>query len=335
MLRRRAVRSLVQHAARVQSGRWVIATPWGTAECTRSHPSFVWRSPRLLSANAQIWRALRAALCASRRYVTAAYVVAYYPPAPLVVATSASGARLTDKGAIRHDASLPTCCRLVHGGTCISVACPLHGACCMHHAACCIHDASGAQGEWLALVCWCAEGTNRTEFPCGFTSTAAVCRTCRTLAHGRAAPAGDPCSCTAGYPQRTPPHSYTGSAFCTWDWAAPLPTAAHLPREGPDPEPSPQLHRDRAPLPVAVPSPHSASGTRPRPTPATAPEPGPLAFPSHIAAIPPRGLDPLPSPPCNREWPHLGFLGLLVLKATSRKGSRKTPREMDKTGKKR
>jgi hypothetical protein len=96
MLRRRAVRSLVQHAARVQSGRWVIATPWGTAECTRSHPSFVWRSPRLLSANAQTWRALRAALCGSRRYVTAAYVVAYYPPAPLVVATTASGARMTD-----------------------------------------------------------------------------------------------------------------------------------------------------------------------------------------------------------------------------------------------
>ena len=76
MLRRRAVRSLVQHAARVQSGRWVIATPWGTAECTRSHPSFVWRSPRLLSANAQTWRALRAAQCSYRRYAAAAYVVA-------------------------------------------------------------------------------------------------------------------------------------------------------------------------------------------------------------------------------------------------------------------
>ena len=44
-----------------------------------------------------------------------------------------------------------------------------------------LHDSSGAQGEWLDLVCWCAEGTNRTEFPCGFSSTAAVCRTCRTL----------------------------------------------------------------------------------------------------------------------------------------------------------
>ena len=101
MLRRRAVRSLVQHAARVQRGRWAIATPWGTAECTRSHPSLVWRSPRLapqhsVQSNAQTWRALRAALCGSRRYVTAAYVVACYPPAPLVAATTASGARLTD-----------------------------------------------------------------------------------------------------------------------------------------------------------------------------------------------------------------------------------------------
>ena len=102
MLRRRAVRSLVRHAARVQRGRWAaITTPRGTAECTRSHPSLVWRSPRLapqhsVQSNAQTWRALRAALCGSRRYVTAAYVVAYYPPAPLVVATTASGARLTD-----------------------------------------------------------------------------------------------------------------------------------------------------------------------------------------------------------------------------------------------
>ena len=58
------------------------------------------------------------------------------------------------KGAIRHNASMPTCCRLVHGGSCISVACPLHGACCMLHDACSmlLHDASGAQGEWLDLV---------------------------------------------------------------------------------------------------------------------------------------------------------------------------------------
>ena len=145
----------------------------------------------------------------SRRYVAAAYVVTYYPRAPLVVATTASGARLTDmsesamvrssarpwrgfgfgvglagpKGAIRHNASMPTCCRLVHGGSCISVACRcmqqaarylLHAAC-MIAACCMLHDASGAQGEWLDLVC----GGNLTDFPRGFSST--VRRTCRTL----------------------------------------------------------------------------------------------------------------------------------------------------------
>jgi hypothetical protein len=47
MLRRRAVRSLVQHAARVQRGRSAITTPGGTADCTRSPPSFDARSPRL------------------------------------------------------------------------------------------------------------------------------------------------------------------------------------------------------------------------------------------------------------------------------------------------
>jgi hypothetical protein len=47
MLRRRAVRSLVQHAARVQRGRSAITTPGGTADCTRSPPSFNARSPRL------------------------------------------------------------------------------------------------------------------------------------------------------------------------------------------------------------------------------------------------------------------------------------------------
>ena len=234
MLRQRAVRSLVQHAARVQSGRWVFATPWGTAECTRSHPSFVWRSPRLLSANAQTWRALRAALCGSRRYVTAANVVAYYPPAPLVVATAASGARLTDMPesamvcslvrpwvgfgvalAERRDTARCIAADMLSSRAgrnlhfcCMSVArSMLHATCFM--LKCMMRLARKANGSP-----WCAEGTNRTEFPCGFSSTAAVCRTCRTLAHGRAAPASDPCSCTAGYPQRTPPHSCTGSAFC-------------------------------------------------------------------------------------------------------------------------
>ena len=55
----------------------------------------------------------------------------------------------------------------------------VYAACCMHHAACCMRDASGAQGEWLDLVC----GGNQPHrvFSCGFSSTTAVCRTCRTL----------------------------------------------------------------------------------------------------------------------------------------------------------
>jgi len=39
---------------------------------------------------------LRQRSCESLGYAAAAYVVTYYPPAPLVVATTASGARLTD-----------------------------------------------------------------------------------------------------------------------------------------------------------------------------------------------------------------------------------------------
>ena len=49
-------------------------------------------------------REQRAALCSYRRYAAAAYVVTYYPPAPLVVATTASGARLTDMFRICHGA---------------------------------------------------------------------------------------------------------------------------------------------------------------------------------------------------------------------------------------
>ena len=251
MLRRRAVRSLVQHAARVQSGRWVIATPWSSAECTRSHPSFVWRSPRLLSANAQTWRALRAALCGSRRYVTAAYVVAYYPPAPLVVATSASGARLTDMPesamvrslvgpwlgfgvalAERRDTA-----RCIAADMLSSRAWRKLHFCCMSvarsmlHAAFMMRLARKANGSP-----WCAEGTNRTEFPCGFSSTAAVCRTCRTLTHGRAAPATDRAAAPPGIltpplPTAAPgPHSAPGTGT-----PVPIPTF----RPGPSPQLAP------------------------------------------------------------------------------------------------
>ena len=61
----------------------------GTADCTRSPPSFVHRADLVCTASTRHY-------VGSRRYVAAAYVVAYYPPAPLVEATTASGARLTD-----------------------------------------------------------------------------------------------------------------------------------------------------------------------------------------------------------------------------------------------
>jgi len=45
-------------------GGWAITTPWGTADCTHSHPSFDARSLRLalqhgVQCTAQTWRALR------------------------------------------------------------------------------------------------------------------------------------------------------------------------------------------------------------------------------------------------------------------------------------
>ena len=80
--------------------------------------------------------------CSYRRYAAAAYVVTYYPPAPLVVATTASGARLTDmsESAMVRSLTRRWCgfgfldlaLALVHGGSCISVAC------CLLHASCCI-----------------------------------------------------------------------------------------------------------------------------------------------------------------------------------------------------
>jgi hypothetical protein len=97
MLRRRAVRSLVQHAARVQRGRSAITTPGGYRGLHAQSPEFrraiAAAYATALQCTAQTWRAPRAVLCSYRRYAAAAYVVTYYPPAPLVAATTASGAR--------------------------------------------------------------------------------------------------------------------------------------------------------------------------------------------------------------------------------------------------
>jgi hypothetical protein len=133
-----------------------------------------------LQCTAQTWRALRAALCGSRRYAAAAYVVTYYPPAPRVVATTASGVRLTDMPESAMVRSFVRPCRGFGVGVGISVgfsrqarygtmhrcqhavvlcmeevACHsvarsmlhatcrmVYAACCMHHAACCMHHAA-------------------------------------------------------------------------------------------------------------------------------------------------------------------------------------------------
>jgi len=122
--------------------------------------------------------------CSYRRYAAAACVVTYYPPAPLVVATTASGARLTDMSESAMVRSLARRWRGFGFGVgawrklhfcCLPFAWSmLHATCCLLHASCCmLHDASGAQGKWLDLVC----GGNLAYFPRGFSS--AVCRRCR------------------------------------------------------------------------------------------------------------------------------------------------------------
>ena len=168
-----------QHACKAADGS---LPRLGVPLTARAVPRVSTRDRRGLRHSTAVHRAGLA--CSYRRYAAAACVVTYYPPAPLVVATTASGARLTDMSESAMVRSLTRRWRgfgfldlalaLVHGGSCISVACRLHGACCTLLAACCMHHAaSGAQGEWLDLVC----GGNLADFPRGFSS--AVCRRCR------------------------------------------------------------------------------------------------------------------------------------------------------------
>ena len=114
--------------------------------------------------------------------------------------------------------------------------------------------------------------------------------------HGLAAPASDPCSCSAGilhapfptaapgphsapgtgtqspspHSAPAPPHSYPGTGPPVPDQSP----SSHFSPGGLGPDPSPQLPRDRAR------SPHlriSARGTRPPPRPTAAPGPSPLS----------------------------------------------------------
>ena len=146
----------------------------------------------------------------------------------------------------------------------LHVRCTEHVACYMMHAACCcmMHRVRKANGST-----WCGEGTNRTEFPCGFSSTAAVRRTCRTLT------------------LMVVPH---------------LPAIVQLHRRVSSPHPSPQLHRVRI-LPLGPgpqsPSPHSAPAP-PHSYPGTGPPVPDQSPSSHFC---PGGLGPDPSPQLPRD----------------------------------
>ena len=146
----------------------------------------------------------------------------------------------------------------------LHVRCTEHVACYLLYAARMMRLARKANGSP-----WSAEGTNRTEFPCGFSSAAAVCRTCRTLAlmvvpHlpviRAAAPPGilnAPLPTAAPGPHSAPrtgtqppsphsapapPHSYPGTGPPVPDQSPSL----HFCPGGLGPDPSPQLPRDRA-----------------------------------------------------------------------------------------
>ena len=186
----------------------------------------------------------------------------------------------------------------------LHVRCTEHVACYLLHAACMMRLARKANGSP-----WCAQGTNRTEFPCGFSSTAAVRRTCRTLTlmvvphlpaivqlHRRVSsphpspplhrvrilPLGPGPQSPSPHSAPAPPHSYPGTGPPVPDQSPHLRISA--PR-GLGPDPSPQLPRDRAP------SPHPRilpRGTRPPPRPPQLPryralcltsDPSPRSFP--------------------------------------------------------
>ena len=149
------------------------------------------------------------------------------------------------KGAIRHDASLPTCCRLVHGGSCISVACPLHGAfaCYMMHAAC----------SMLHAAC-CIWRTRRM-------ARLGVRREPTAPSFHVASRRLPPCVGPAEHSPMVVPHlPVIRAAAPPGILTPPLPTAAPGPQSTPGtgtpvpiptfrPGPSPQLPRDRAPRP--------------------------------------------------------------------------------------
>ena len=134
--------------------------------CVRRHDS-ARANPVGLLAVRQQWHTVRSLLVLNAAAQAAAQWTATLPHAQCI-ATNTPSSRAWRK---LHVTPLHGACCMLH-----VVWYMLHAACIMLHAACVMRLARKANGST-----WCAEGTNRTEFPCGFSSTTAVCRTCRTL----------------------------------------------------------------------------------------------------------------------------------------------------------
>ena len=193
-----------QHACKAADGPLTTpgVPPWGTADCTRSHPSFDARSPRLTPQHCSAPR--RLGEHCERHYAVVAGMRRRrmssrknYPPAPLVVATTASGAKVDGHVRICHGAfvgaplawlwlwrwlgwtercNTAQCIdanmlssrawRKLHF-CCMSVAqSMLHATCCMLHASCCMLHAQHAACCMMHLArkangsTWRAEGTS-------------------------------------------------------------------------------------------------------------------------------------------------------------------------------
>ena len=171
-----------------------------------------------------------------------------YPPAPLVVATTASGAKVDGHVRICHGAFVGASLAWLWlwrwlGWTerCNTAQCidanmlssrawrelhfsclPLHGACAaciMHHAACCMmHLARKANGST-----WRAEGTSpishvASRLLCAGPAEHSLRWSCRTCQRS--------CGCTAGTLNAPLPASATGPHSGPWTTPRPLPASA-------------------------------------------------------------------------------------------------------------
>ena len=192
--------------------------------CVRRHDS-ARANPVGLLAVRQQWHTVRSLLVLNAAAQAAAQWTATLPHAQCI-ATNTPSSRAWRK---LHVTPLHGACCMLH-----VVWYMLHAACIMLHAACVMRLARKANGST-----WCAEGTNRTEF---FHVASRRLPPCVGPAehspHGLAAPASDPCSCSAGILH------------------APFPTAAPGPHSAPGTgTQSPHPHILPRPLPTATPGP--------------------------------------------------------------------------------